>query len=107
MGLKGVYRTGEQIYAEAYVNACYIRIHWEDAYIYVNYYSSKESRDAFEQPIHQYEYRCPTADLCNGNILSLAYSVLKKEKDFIGWSDVLEAPVVGTINDVPPTTTVQ
>ena len=108
MGLTGTFKQGEQTYPTAYAHVCYVRIHWGDAYLYVNFFSDKDSRDNYEQPIHQYEYRCPTADLCNGNILSLAYAVVKQQKDFVGWTDVMEGPSTsGTINEVPPTPTVQ
>ncbi len=104
MGLQGYYSTPDQAYAAAYANINHINIHREEAFVFVNMYSDKASRDAIELPIYQNQFIYKRADLYNGNIMELAYAKVKLEKIFSGWIDVLEpdAPLAQVIQFPDP-----
>ena len=91
MGLQGYYSTPDQAYSAAYANINHINIHRDEAFIFVNMYSSKASRDAYELPIYQQQFIYSRESLYNGNVMELAYNKVKAEKLFAGWVDVLEA----------------
>jgi hypothetical protein len=109
MGLQGYYSTPEQAYGAAYANINHINIHREEAFVFVNMYSNKASRDAIELPIYQNQFIYNRADLYNGNIMELAYAKVKLEPLFQGWIDVIEedpplAQVIqfSALDDPPP-----
>ena len=98
MGLQGYYSTPEQAYAAAYMHINTVRIHKNEAYIFIAVYADKAARDAYENPILTKEYMTDFSALDSG-VYPNTYGYLKTQALFVGWIDVLEpeAPLAQVI----------
>ena len=114
MGLQGYYSTPDQAYAAAYMHINTVRVHKNEAYIFIAVYADKAARDAYQDPIFTSEYVAAFSILDNG-LYPNTYSYLKTQSPFTGWIDVFEPapslaqvipfpvpdPVVSDSNDPP------
>jgi hypothetical protein len=90
MGLQGYYSTPEQAYAAAYMHVNTVRVHKNEAYIFVAVYADKTARDTYLDPIMTKEYMVAFDQLDNG-LYSNTYDFMKTQAPFVGWVDVIES----------------
>jgi hypothetical protein len=90
MGLQGYYSTPDQAYAAAYMHINTVRVHKNEAYIFVAVYADKPARDAYQSPILTKEYMVEFSRLDNG-LYANTYDFMKTQAPFVGWIDVIEA----------------